>query len=171
MADRFINLSDSEARALNGGASILIVPMKSQPPSWVKSQVESVGGKWFSWIGEHPSRPCESVKCAGHPYGGGSWTVKAPFAPGDILNCREAWGLAGARAVDPCLNYRADGAQVPLHGWQRARSMPKEFIRHKPVVASVSAIRVSEIGEEDAIKVGFKSQHFDWSWRIQLVKA
>jgi hypothetical protein len=44
---------------------------------------------------------------------------------GDRLWAREAYGIGGARLIDPCLNFRADGAQSPLFGvkpgwWRRA---------------------------------------------------
>lgn len=36
-------------------------------------------------------------------------------APGDRLWVRETYGIGGARFVDPCLNYRADDGQLPIH--------------------------------------------------------
>lgn len=45
-----------------------------------------------------------------------SFEKKCPYGvPGDRLWVRETWGLGGSLLVDPCLNYRADGAQIPLH--------------------------------------------------------
>ena len=42
--------------------------------------------------------------------------TRCPFGvPGDRLWGKEAFGIGGARLVDPCINYRADGAQIPVH--------------------------------------------------------
>jgi len=103
--------------------------------------------------------------------------------PGDRLWVREAWGIgdSGGRLVDPCLNFRADGAQSPLFsvkpswwrrsqeafgvvsseqllkipaGWRNPRFMPRWASRITLELLDVQVERVRSITEEHAIAEG-----------------
>lgn len=152
-ADRYINLSDSESRALSAGASVLLVPMKPQPRVGLRGDGTPVGNGYMVW---------DSPKGATIPMTRTAMfriETHAPFAPGDVLNGREAWRICPYCRV---WNYRADGPDgagvwhckacdetFGSKGWSLAQHCGHR-VRHKYRITSVSAIRVSEIGEEDA---------------------
>lgn len=93
---------------------------------------------------------------------------------GDRFWFREAWGIEGsAYMVDPCLDYRADGRQVPLFpedftdpqrecvrrafgkGWRSPIHMPRWAARYTPlVVADARLERLQDISEEDLVAEG-----------------
>lgn len=112
-----------------------------------------------------------------------SWLkVKA----GDVLRVKETWGIAGARIVDPCVNYQADGAQIPLNradgglvwfshdqritvtqptllavpeGWRNCMFMPKWVSRiYLKAQEDARRERLQDITEADAIAEGIA----DW---------
>lgn len=91
----------------------------------------------------------------------GPWRLPVP---GDQLLIREPWGVgdSGGYLVDPCLNYRADGAQRPIDptflgdelrvgrfkprdGWRPARLMYHWAIRIRLEVIIVSVERIQEM--------------------------
>ncbi len=104
--------------------------------------------------------------------------------PGDRLWVRETFGIAdeNGRLLDPCLNYRADGAQRPLEdrldlgwgiagnqysgtsdelmsikdGWRSPIFMPRWASRILLEVTGVRVQRLNEISQEDAIAEGIK---------------
>jgi hypothetical protein len=87
-------------------------------------------------------------------------TEKCPYGvPGDRLWVRETWGVAdsGGRLIDPCINYRADGVQLPLIGhadpatWSIARS-------------------AYEVNDSDLLKVkdGWRSARFMFRWASRI---
>lgn len=104
--------------------------------------------------------------------------IAAPYKPGDVLPCKEAYSLIdGARdhtGRDPdCVFYRADEssryfdayshelveksdffdlAMIDANGggWQKPQSMPTWAIRLRPVVAKVECRLVCSITDEEA---------------------
>lgn len=108
---------------------------------------------------------------------------RCPYGkPGDVLWVRETWGIgdSAGRLIDPCLNYKADGAQVPLiehehgwyisgkfacwgdeltkikSGWRSPRFMPKWASRLRLRLTNVGCERVNDISEADAIAEGIR---------------
>jgi len=108
-------------------------------------------------------------------------TEDCPYGQvGDRLWVREAWGIGGDRLVDPCLNYKADGAQIPIHrrerdeamlwetpglrdrfisnldllrirrGWRPSIHMPRWASRILLEITGVNVEQVQSISEEDA---------------------
>ena len=94
-------------------------------------------------------------------------------APGDQLWVKESWGIGGARLVDPCLNYQADGAQRPVirmngewrigghrptntdllapgDGWRNAMFMPRWASRITLEISEVRVQRLQEISGKDS---------------------
>lgn len=165
--DRYINLADPESRALAAGASVLIVPIMPQPDHCHRDII----GKPKPWSEEDWNRLLPQI---------GDKQLAAPFAPGDILHAREAWAENCDEYGTEVIQYRAGGYLI--HGatgdrrdgswrdevftgeageidkperWCSASQMPAWAVRHKYPVNSISAIRVSEIGEEDARLCGF----------------
>ena len=105
--------------------------------------------------------------------------IPTRYRVGEVLYIKESWGIGGARLVDPCLNYRADGAQHPMiacadfdwhvpaqgdrllgindktllavkDGWRSAMYMPEWASRIHLEITEVRCQRVQEITEEDA---------------------
>lgn len=90
---------------------------------------------------------------------------------GDRWYVKEAYGIGGALLVDPCLNYRADGAQMPVdpkwiaelmerrdtdslrlfkEGWKSPLLMPRWAARHFLEITSVRIERLQSITAADA---------------------
>jgi len=107
--------------------------------------------------------------------------VTCPYgATGSTLWVRETWGIGdgGGRLVDPCLNYRADGTQIPIirfeshwevrnkfacwddellkikDGWRPSIFMPRWASRIQLMILGVRAERLHDITEEDAVAEG-----------------
>lgn len=181
MKERPILFSGPMVRAiLEGRKTQTRRPLKSQPtlacsltdgilpptpPGAAAVCQHYVKGEWaFSW--PDLQRLCLVVKC---PYG----------VPGDRLWVRETWGIGrlAGRLIDPCLNYRADGALLPLvgncspdtwsivgsqhevngtdllkvrEGWIPAIHMPRWASRITLEITDVRVERVQEISEKDA---------------------
>lgn len=144
---------------------------KRHPPHPETNRWHRDNGKGLAWHSERPLKA--SGTC------GGGWTDCPYGVEGDHLWVRETWGLgdSGGRLIDPCVNYRADGAQLPLtghadpatwslagsahevndadllkvkDGWRSARFMFRWACRLVLEVTDVSIQRLQEIGEEDA---------------------
>ena len=103
-------------------------------------------------------------------------TVKAPYAIGEKLYCKEAWSIlyCGSKVQLKTWEYsrpieileyepqREDGY------WWNKRSpalMPKWAARKFVVVTDVKAQRLQEITEEDAERLGFKSDKIKIWWQ------
>ncbi len=112
----------------------------------------------------------------------GDQEIKCPYGiPGDRLWVRETWGIGDhGRLIDPCLNYRADGQQIPLFyqgatlwadakgghvveefdllkvkkGWHPSIHMPRWASRITLEITNIRVERVQKITEEDAISEG-----------------
>ena len=81
-----------------------------------------------------------------------------PFGvPGDRFWVRETWGIgdSNGRLVDPCLNYRADGRQVP-------------FERHGPDWC----VNGQCVFEEDLVRIpsGWRSPRFMYRWASRITR-
>lgn len=167
--DRYLNLSDTESRALLDGASVVLVPMRPQPDHKPFQVQGEATGDWFTENRDYPERG---------PMMAQRW--KPPFVPGDILNGREAWAENCDEYGTEVIQYRAGGYLI--HGatgsrhngtwrdetfpgecglisqperWCSAQHMPAWAIRHRYPITSVSPVKLAEIGEEMATKAGF----------------
>lgn len=109
--------------------------------------------------------------------------------PGDHLWVKEVWGVAdsGGRLVDPCLNYQADGGQLPLighadpetwsiakskhevndadllkvkDGWRNPRFMPRWASRLLLGIEDVRIERLQDISYEDCVAEGCSTSGF-----------
>jgi hypothetical protein len=166
--ERPILMSGEDVRAILDGR-------KSQFRRVMKYQPEQHGHRWV-YIYPHA-----------HGYHEKEWALDAPTEqkwitedcpygqPGDRLWCRETWGVGGARLVDPCLNYRADGGQRPIYriasdawrvrnglevssaqliavldGWHSSIHMPRWASRLLLEITEVRVQRVQDISREDA---------------------
>lgn len=85
--------------------------------------------------------------------------VRSRWDAGDQLWVRETWGVAdsGGRLIDPCINYRADGAQLPLIG------------HADPATWSIAGSS-HEVNDADLLKVkdGWRSSRFMFRWASRL---
>lgn len=93
--------------------------------------------------------------------------VYPAYRPGEHWYIKESIGIGGAWAIDPCLNYRADGAQNPIDpkflmdlwgqqrfrprdGWRSPLLMPRWAARHFLEVTLVRIERLQAISVHDA---------------------
>ena len=92
-----INLREWEVRAIQSGATILVRPIKPQPPE---------GGKVLVGMYAPTAIDRHGFLCPGKDVYGfwtvdGEWAVKSPFGgPGEVLWGRETWAPYSADAVD-----------------------------------------------------------------------
>ncbi len=87
-----------EGRKTQTRRIVKVAPPKGSDPGDIE-QDQDFADEWFYWVD------------------GGlkSTTFTCPYGKsGDRLWVRETWGVAGARLIDPCMNFRADGAQMPI---------------------------------------------------------
>jgi hypothetical protein len=86
------------------------------------------------------------------------WLGECPKGvPGDRLWVRETWGIGGARLVDPCVNYRADGAQLPLIG--HASPDTWSIVGNRHGVNDADLLKVKE---------GWRSSRFMFHWASRI---
>jgi len=72
----------------------------------------------------------------------------SPFAPGDTLLCKEAWGMWAGKFI-----YRTDPGSADW-GWRSPVHMPREAVRIKFAVEGVEAVEVRKITVKDVIAAG-----------------
>lgn len=193
--DRYINLTDPESRALNAGASVLIVPVIPRFSTVLgrKAVASHDAHEWSDgWINLDFSKawtdgtPDTRFGQYLHvPLANDAdervYRVRSLIDPGDILHAKERWAHHYTGVGRFPMHYRADLPADPdaamtanhafgLMKWQPARTLTKDSIRHKYPVKSISAIRVSEIGEEDALKAGVSRKHVSEHWSFASEK-
>lgn len=153
--------------ALQGRLSLLIVPMKPQPPEGWRPERMCEIHKMVD--GEFPLRRGEPiVKGWGAVDESGEWGYCCPFGPaGREIYGKEAWCGGTGSSGQPApgyVSYRADGEMIEFYRkkgfrWRPAVSMPAEFSRFHYVVAGVAVRRVDEVTETEAISAGFQSHY------------
>jgi len=85
------------------------------------------------------------------------------YAVGDHLWVKEPWALSGARLIDPCLNYKADGCQRPVNKHKGNHDLWYPYGSNNPI-SSV------ELMAPDLGKLGWRNAMFmpRWASRILL---
>jgi hypothetical protein len=104
-------------------------------------------------------------------WGGGGWkehsrtppgmeVLMCPYGvPGDRLWVRETYGIGGARLVDPTINYRADGGQLPLN---RVRGTDSVW-QHSYTTHCVTGTKLLEVPE------GWRPSIFMFRWASRIL--
>lgn len=153
----------------------VVKPQPKLTPHHEPVRVERRGERGWIWM-VHTDRP-------DYQFATGDW--RAPYAPGDLLYVREAWGV-GTRP-DPIqgwrdgIEYRADeiglpdGESLPLYSdcvpddvdlseyacrWRPSIHMPRWASRLTLRVTDVRVQRVQAISEDDALAEGL----FRWEY-------
>lgn len=140
---------------LDGRAVRIVVPLKVQPP-W---RQEGDAGAFLYGDG---------YRCGDVNYADGV-CEPLPFAPGDVLVCKEAWyreddRLFKARADTPSavfegeLFYKADDPNLPGAHWQSPATMAAQDVRLRLRVIDVAVKRVDELTREECIELGATSR-------------
>lgn len=112
----------------------------------------------------------------------GSIEIRCPYGiDGDSLWVKESWGLGGARLIDPCLNYQADMAQLPVNrigdewvvygngrtvtgeqlmrignGWRNPMFMPRWASRISLPKITVQPVRLHSLTRDQALAEGIQ---------------
>lgn len=106
-----MNLTTAQARRLlDVGELLLVDALREQPPS----DDFHVGFYHPIVVRNGMDEPGPLV--FGAFTADGEWGCPAPYQPGDVVPCRERWGIASWTGFlnDPCLNYESDGKQIPI---------------------------------------------------------
>lgn len=143
-------LSDPESRAIKAGARQIRVPMRAHRVCF------GTDGRVLN---------CEGLT-----------EIKAPYAPGDLVPCKEVFALPHVELIDGCeeeikrqaLCFRADGetSDYPTDRydpdqrvcyppkWQPPTRMPLWAVRHFLRITDRRPEKASEIAEADALLCG-----------------
>ncbi|MGE0853316.1 MAG: hypothetical protein AB7O44_27515 [Hyphomicrobiaceae bacterium] len=135
-----------EVRALLGGRKTQMrIPLKPQPDHCHRDII----GKPRPWTDDDWNRLIPQL---------GDREVKLPYAPGDLLWVREAWGYFGGSEYlyqrDPdAVGFRADHSVLsPIPGgrWRPSIHMPRWASRITLAVEVVKVERLRDISEDEA---------------------
>jgi hypothetical protein len=163
-------------------------PNQWKPDAWKQLQFQ------HAWVDQGPSPAGNSGPYLKVPYvhpddaDGRPWQdndrltvhrVYPRFFAANRIYVKEGWGVAGAWAVDPCLNYRADYSQQPIdprfmvnvmtsgpklsrapmrwhERWRSSVMMPKWAARHFLDITQVRIEHVQDISAADAWAEGVR---------------
>lgn len=141
------NATAAEAARIDGGATLLIVPMESQPPDGYtllgKDELDK-SGRWFRWY-----KPPTS-----------NFRAECPFRPGERLEIAEPhchfYDDDDVVAHDE-YQYRAghDDEHDDEIDWRPASEMPDWAIRWRPLIVAATARRLGELHWLDWSACGF----------------
>lgn len=159
-------LSDSESRAIKTGARQIRVPCNM--PEWVVS-ASQCGTAGIEYVG-FSSGACPS-----------RFFTIAPYAPGDLVPCKEAWRMCQIDGVEG-VQYRSDFSGEGL--WETSQRMPPWAVRYFLRITESRPEKVSEITEADALlcgaspgerigDTGFRTtdyHHYRMSWQARYPK-
>jgi hypothetical protein len=174
MVERVVYISDWQVKAwLDKRLSLLFVPIRPQPPAG------------FQWDDE--------AKLFVPDDNGPIGIMRHGPNRGDTLLGKEAWTTAWwAGALKRSYYYQADNELLPAEcTWYSPATMPREVVRIRMTVQSVSAVRMRDVAESDIRAAGIadefpfsafgllwmyrygKRYPLDtaWAWRLEVVRC
>lgn len=83
----------------------------------------------------------------------GECGIPAPWQPGDVLLCREAWCLLPNNEVLYRVSVSAKDQELGHSLWLPASRMPLWAVRLRPTVVSVRAVRIADISNADILRL------------------
>lgn len=159
-----ITLPQWQHVAALAGATAVLLPLNAG----AKKRLSEAGGTVLEAAAYHTGAPERGL--AWYWKRNGTWnstgSFHQPYAPGDLLMCREPWDTA-----ESGYEYELDNTYEINDGppWQPASRMPAAACRLWLRVVRPEALRVADVAEE--LRAGWEAaggSREDWAWLAEV---